>query len=196
MKIAMPAAVLAGGASRRMGREKAALPYGAGTLAEHQTARLAGVYREVWFVAKTPPAYAFGDARLLLDETAENAAAHGLHRVLTEGAERVFVLAVDLPALSRDVAAEIGRLALESDDPALVPEAGGLLQPLAAVWTRRALPELERRIARGELSLHGLARAVGARILPESEWRRIDPSGNSFLNVNTLEEYAVLRERA
>src|SRR4029450_6019910 len=98
-----------------------------------------------------------------------------------EGAERVFVLAVDLPALARDVAAEIGRRALESDDAALVPEAGGVLPPLAAVWTGRALPELERRIARGELSLHGLARAVGARILPESEARRIEPSRRFFL---------------
>ena len=38
----MPAAVLAGGASRRMGAPKAALPYGAGTLAEHQTGRALG----------------------------------------------------------------------------------------------------------------------------------------------------------
>jgi molybdopterin-guanine dinucleotide biosynthesis protein A len=179
-----------------MGREKGALPYGSGTLAEHQTARLAGVFDEVWFVAKRAPSYAFGDARLLLDTTSETAAAHGLHRVLAEGAERAFVLAVDLPVLSSDLAAEIGRRALESDDAALVPEAGGRLQPLAAVWTRRTLPELERRIARGELSLHELARAVDARILREVEWRKIDPSGNSFLNMNTLEEYAVLRERA
>ena len=46
-KIPMPAAVLAGGASRRMGRSKAALPYGAGTLLEFQTGRLADLFEEV-----------------------------------------------------------------------------------------------------------------------------------------------------
>ncbi len=64
------------------------------------------------------------------------------------------------------------------------------------MWSRAALPELDRRIARGELSLHELARGVGAEMLAESEWRPFDPSGNSFLNVNTLQEYATLRERA
>ncbi len=64
------------------------------------------------------------------------------------------------------------------------------------MWRREALPELDRRVARGELSLHGLAAALGAEVVSELEWRRADPSGNSFLNVNTLEEYAQLRERA
>lgn len=196
MKLPMPAAVLAGGASRRMGREKGALAWGAGTLAEFQTARLADLFREVWLVAKSPPGYAAGPARVLLDGTPEHAAAHGLRRALAEAADRVFVLAVDLPAVARDVLVEVARRGLEDAAPAVVPQADGRLQPLAAVWSRAALPELDRRLARGELSLHELARAVGARILTESEWRPFDPSGNSFLNVNTLEEYASLRERA
>ena len=60
MRIPMPAAVLAGGASRRMGRSKAALPYGAGTLLEFQTKRLAKIFEEVFVVAKEPPAFPRG----------------------------------------------------------------------------------------------------------------------------------------
>ena len=52
------------------------------------------------------------------------------------------------------------------------------------------------RIARGDLSLHGLAEEVGAEIFTEEIWRAIDPSGNSFANLNTIEEYAAIRERA
>jgi len=179
-----------------MGREKAALPYGAGTLAEHQVGRLAEVFREVWLVVKEEPSYRFGEARLLRDRTGETAAASGLRRALEEGAERIFVLAVDLPVLAAALAAEIGRRGLATRSAALVPASGGLLQPLAAVWTRAALPELERRMGKGEFSLQELARAVGAEVLPEEEWKAFDPSGNSFLNVNTLEEYVRLRERA
>jgi molybdopterin-guanine dinucleotide biosynthesis protein A len=179
-----------------MGRDKGALPYGAGTLAEFQAGRLARLFSEVWLVAKKAPDYAHGCARVLLDGREERAAAHGLRRALEESTDRVFVLAVDLPALADAVVEEIGRRGLEVEEPGLVPEADGRLQPLAAVWTRQALPELERRIFHGELSLQGLALAVGARILREEDWRRFDPSGNSFLNVNTLEEYVRLRERA
>lgn len=196
MKLPMPAAVLAGGASRRMGREKGALPYGAATLAGFQTERLAPVFEEVWLVAKKTPDYAFGAARVLLDDTPDLAAIHGLRRALREAKDRVFVLAVDLPALSAALIRAIGERGLATRAPALVPRAGGRLQPLAAVWRRTALLELDRRLLRGELSLHGLAEAVDAEILPEKEWRAIDPSGNSFLNVNTLQEYLQLRERA
>jgi len=41
-----------------------------------------------------------------------------------------------------------------------------------------------------------LAQAAGAEILEEADWRPLDPSGNSFANVNTLEEYVAARERA
>ena len=196
MKLPMPAAVLAGGASRRMGREKGALPYGASTLAGFQTERLAAVFEEVWLVAKQQPDYAFGPARVLLDDTPDLAAIHGLRRALREAEDRVFVLAVDLPALSDALLRAIGERGLATGATALLPRAGGRLQPLAAVWRKVALPELDRRLAQGKLSLHGLAEAVDAEILAEREWKTIDPSGNSFLNVNTLQEYAQLRERA
>jgi molybdopterin-guanine dinucleotide biosynthesis protein A len=196
MKIPMPAAVLAGGQSRRMGRPKAALPWGAGTLAEHQMERLARLFQEVWLVVKQGPEWASGPARILLDEDAEPAAIHGLRRALREARDRVFVLAVDLPALADAVICEIARRGVATARAAVVPEADGRLQPLAAIWRREALPELDDRLARGERSLQGLAEAVGAEILPESDWRAFDPSGNSFLNANTLQEYVHLRERA
>ena len=196
MKIPMPAAVLAGGQSRRMGRPKAALPWGAGTLAEHQTERLARLFEEVWLVVKREPEWAGGPARVLLDEDVEPLAIDGLRRAHREARDRVFVLAVDLPALEDAVIREIARRGLATGRAAVVPEADGRLQPLGAVWRREALPELDDRLARGECSLHGLAEAVGAEILTESAWRAFDPSVNSFCNANTLHEYVYLPERA
>ncbi len=179
-----------------MGREKASLPYGATTLAEFQTARLARHFEQVWLIAKRVPDYAFGPARVLLDEASEHAAVHGLRRALQEAKDHVFVLAVDLPALSDPVIGLVARRGMATEALALLPHADGRLQPLAGVWRRAALPELERRLTAKELSLHGLAQAVGAEIVSEAEWMEADPSGNSFLNANTLQEFASLRERA
>jgi molybdenum cofactor guanylyltransferase len=196
MTLPMPAAVLAGGASRRMGRPKAALPYGATTLLEFQTTRLAALFDEVLVVAKERPAFPAGPARVVTDASPEHAAIHGLVRALAEARDRIFVLAVDLPAVPPALFAAIAERALSSEAAAVLPRAGGRLQPLAGVWRRAAAEEAERRISRGELSLHGLAEAIGAEIFEEADWSDIDPSGTAFANLNTLEDWAALRERA
>ncbi|MGH9398898.1 MAG: molybdenum cofactor guanylyltransferase [Thermoanaerobaculia bacterium] len=194
--VAMPAAVLAGGASRRMGTSKAALAYGNATLLEHQTRRLAGVFGQVYAVVKEQPGFATGPARVLLDGSADYAPIYGLVRALEEAEDRIFVLAVDLPVVTPGLMRAIAARSLSSAAPAVVPRADGRLQPLAAVWRRCALEAARRRIASGDLSLHGLAEEIGAEIVAEEEWRRADPSGNSFANLNTLEEFLAHRERA
>ncbi len=192
----MPAAVLAGGASRRMGRPKAELPYGAGTLLAFQVSRLAEIFEEVLVVAKTQPASPVAPARVVLDRVPQHAAIHGLVRALAEADDRLFVLAVDLPAIAPALLRAIAERSLATDAPALVPRADGRLQPLAAVWRRSVLAAAERRIAAGEMSLQGLAEEVGAEVLEETVWRAFDPSGAAFTNLNTLEQYAAQRERA
>jgi molybdopterin-guanine dinucleotide biosynthesis protein A len=195
MRIAMPAAVLAGGASRRMGRSKAALPYGATTLLAFQTARLAEIFEEVLVVAKEAPGFESGPARVVLDGEAGHAAIHGLVRALEEAADRIFVLAVDMPALPAPLIRAIAVRGLASEAAAVLPRAGDRLQPLAGVWRRAALPTARRRVASGDLALQGLAGEAGVEVLEEAAWRELDPSGVAFENLNTLERYAVLRER-
>ena len=192
----MPAAVLAGGASRRMGVPKAALPYGRTTLLAHQAERLSEIFEDVLVVAKEAPGIDAGPSRLVLDASPVRAPSHGLVRALEEVSDRVFILAVDLPVVTAGVLRAIAQRSLASPAPAILPWADGRLQPLAAVWRSSVLPVARQRIARGDLSLHGLAEEVGGEIFPEETWRAIDPSGNSFANLNTIEEYAAIRERA
>ncbi|HMF09744.1 MAG TPA: molybdenum cofactor guanylyltransferase [Thermoanaerobaculia bacterium] len=196
MRFTMPAAVLAGGASRRMGVPKAALPYGGSTLLAHQTGRLADLFFEVFAVVKESPAFDAGPARIVLDGASDFAAIHGLVAALECVDDRVFVLAVDLPLVTPAVIGEILRRGEITGATALVPRADAELQPLAAVWRRRAAAVARTRIARGDLSLHGLAEEVGIEILEPEEWLLFDPSGNSFANVNTAADYVATRERA
>jgi molybdopterin-guanine dinucleotide biosynthesis protein A len=196
MKIAMPAAVLTGGASRRMGRPKGALPYGASTLLEFQTTRLAALFDEVLVVAKEAPDYAMGPARVILDGVPERAAIHGLIRSLEEAEDRVFVLGVDHPAVPPALLRAIASRSLAGDAAAVIPRAGGRLQPLAAVWRRRCLEPARQRVSHGDLSLHGLAREIAADVFDEAQWSPIDPSGVAFANLNTLADYAEHRGRA
>lgn len=192
----MPAAVLAGGASTRMGRSKAALPWGAGNLVEFQTGRLATLFSEVFVVVKEAPDYPIGPARVLIDPSPDFAAIHGLVRALEEAEDRIFILGVDLPGLTHDIVHEIAVRGLKTPAAAVVPEDGGRLQPLAAVWRKSAVRFAKNRIARGQLSLAALAEEIGADVFAESDWRKLDRSGNAFANLNTFQEYLAHRERA
>jgi molybdopterin-guanine dinucleotide biosynthesis protein A len=188
--------VLAGGASRRMGVAKGSLPYGAGTLAEHQTRRLSRLFSDVWLVVREEPGYAVGPARLLFDRDPERSALSGVIRALEEAEDRVFVLAVDLPLAGDDLLLAIARRSLESEAAAVLPRSERGLEPLAGVWRRAALAEAHRRAASGERSLQGLAKAAGLEVIAPEEWRELDPSGNAFENLNTIAEWTTARERA
>ena len=147
-------------------------------------------------MAKEAPRFDSGPSRLLLDRTSDQAPIHGLVRALEEVSDRVFVLAVDLPVMTEEVIRIIAERSLATRAPAVLPRADGRLQPLAGVWRRAVLPAALARIARDELSFYGLAQEVGAEILPEEVWRAGDPSGNCFANINTIEQYNAMRERA
>jgi molybdopterin-guanine dinucleotide biosynthesis protein A len=192
----MPGAVLAGGASRRMGVEKASLPYGSSTLAAHQVSRLAAIFEEVWLVVRDTPTYDPVEARLLFDSDPERSAMSGLLRVLAESEDHVFVLAVDLPLVPEAVIRAIAVRAAESRAAAVLPEESGALQPLAGVWRRSALAVGRARADAGDRSLRGFAQAVEAEAFREEEWRRLDPSGNAFANLNTVEDWTIARGRA
>ena len=179
-----------------MGRPKASLPFGSGTLLQHQILLLAPLFSEVFVVVKDAPDSALGRARVLLDSTSRQGAIFGLTRALEQVEDRLFVLAVDTPVLAPALIAEIARRGMKMTASVLLPRAEGRLQPLAAVWRRAVLPLALQRIASEQLSLQDLAQEAGAEVLEEAEWRPFDPSGNSFENLNTLEEYVAARERA
>jgi molybdopterin-guanine dinucleotide biosynthesis protein A len=74
MRLEMPAALLVGGSSRRMGRPKAELPWRGTTLAGWQAERLSRLFGEVWVVAKAGQPLPETAGRRLDESAAEPAA--------------------------------------------------------------------------------------------------------------------------
>src|SRR5215813_8803024 len=124
MKISMPAALLAGGASRRMGRPKALLRFGSGTLLHHQLTKLSVLFDETFLVVKDPPDAATGTARLLVDSTPKQAAIFGLIRTLEEVAYRLFIMSIDLPLMTPDLIRGIAERGAATGAAELIPESG------------------------------------------------------------------------
>jgi len=184
------AALLLGGASRRMGCDKATLSLRGVPLATHLARLLAPLFGELLLVGGAPPADTPG--RRVTDPEAPPCALRGLVGALEAAAtERVLLVATDLPALSADLL--LALVALPGAD-AVVPRApDGRLQPLCALYRREAtLAMAHRNLAGGRLRLGALMEALTLRVLEGEDLLRVDPGGRALTNVNTPEQWRAL----
>ncbi|MFM8979275.1 MAG: molybdenum cofactor guanylyltransferase [Planctomycetia bacterium] len=180
------AVVLAGGASARMGRDKASLPLGRGTLLGHVLEALAPLAGDLSVVARPgqvlpplPPA-----VRVLHDRRPGEGPLAGLVEGLRAARhDVVLVSACDTPLLVPAVLELL--LARLGSAPAAVALAGGLLQPMACVLRREVLGTAERLLAEGRRRPLDLLEAVAAVPVPEADLRAVDPQLRHLHNVNT-----------
>lgn len=183
----LSAALLLGGASARMGRDKAQLAVGGEPAATRLAKLLAGAFEDVLLVGGTPPAGAPG--RRVPDAEGPRCALRGLASALAAAREeRVLVLATDLMAMTPDVL--LGLVAYPEAE-AVVPRAGGFAQPLCALYRRApALAAARHCLARETLALTALLARLEVRWLEGDDLAALDPDGRALANVNTPEDYA------
>ena len=179
--------VLAGGAGRRIGGEKALVELDGRPLIHYPVAAMHGVLGEVVVVCKesTPlPTFA-GVARVWCEPDEPRHPLAGVICALSQTADRpILVCAGDMPLVTADVLRAL--LAVRAGDaPAVVPRVGGRLEPLLALYRPAALPTLAA-MAPGEP-----ATAVVERLDPLVV--AIDDE-DAFFNVNEPED--VLRASA
>ena len=180
-------AVLVGGASSRMGRDKSHLPVAGVPCAVRVARVLASVFEDVLLVGGDPPAEAPG--RRVADGDGPVCALRGLVAALEHAdAERVCVVATDMPAVTPTLVT--GLVAWPLHD-AVVPRDAHSPHPLCAIYSvERVLPVARDALAREALALRGVLDAVDTAYLEGDELARLDPTGLALRNVNTPEELA------
>lgn len=196
---AASAVVLAGGASRRMGRDKRQLPWGTDadgrprTLLQSVVDMLGAVADDVIVVANDRPNVE--RARVVPDAIPGSGSLGGiLSGIEAARHERVFVAAADMPFLNATLVRDLlGQL--EGHD-AVVPVIGNRPEPLHAVYGPAVAKAARTQIARGQLKIALAFEGLDIVWVPEADLRRLDPDLRSFRNVNTPEDYAGARRDA
>ncbi|MEO6797925.1 MAG: molybdenum cofactor guanylyltransferase [Candidatus Dormibacter sp.] len=179
--------VLAGGQSRRMGRDKAGLPAGDETLLERIITRLTPVVDEVILAGGAPLSLPNG-VRSVADRYPDTGPLAGIHAgLLAAMGDRALVVACDYP----DIDPEIVRFlqARVAGVEAVVPRIAGQAQGLCALYRVGVASHAERLIAAGERRVNALLEACAVRYLDEMELRGVDPGLRSFRNLNTPADY-------
>jgi molybdopterin-guanine dinucleotide biosynthesis protein A len=191
-------AVLTGGNSRRMGQDKARMPFLGRPLILRILDRLGPLADEVLISTSRPADLAFLDLPCLPDLVSGRGPLGGLYTVL-QAARNPLVAAVacDMPFANLALFEyERDRLA-ETGAEAVLPSTPEGLEPLHAVYRREAcLPVIGKALKDEKLKLTGWLSGINVEILPPEVAIRFDPDGLTFLNLNTPEEFRLAEERA
>lgn len=142
------AVILAGGRSSRMGRDKASLELHGQTLLARQIhlAHQAGA-AEILISGRPDADYPPFNGRVILDRFPGSGPLAGIESALAVATQPlVLVLAVDMPYLNVALLQKLG--AQHGENIGAIPRVQDRIEPLAAVYPRRAQPLAEALLAR------------------------------------------------
>lgn len=186
-------AVLAGGASRRMGRNKAFLEVDGKPLIALVLERLAEVCTERIIVANDVSLYAGFGLPVVPDRFPGVGVLAGLHAGL-QAASYDLMLAVgcDMPFLHPPLLRAFVDWAEGYDVVAL--RQGEQVETLHAVYRRTCLGPIEEAIRAGQRRIISFFPRVRVRYISPNEVLPLNPDLRSFRNINTPEEWEIARQ--
>jgi len=189
------AAILAGGASSRMGTNKALLKIDGEPLITRSYQTLARLFHEVIIVTNSPEDYAFLPCRKVPDIFPGIGSIAGLHSALHHSAtELTFVSACDMPFIEPEVIRHLCELQQEGYD-AVIPFSSGGQEPLHAVYSTGCRVVFEKAILDNDWKIVDILPRLKTKLISWDEMQSVSGAVKSFLNVNTPEEYVAICEK-
>ena len=184
---------LAGGASSRMGRDKALLELGGVPLVV-RAVRLLEPLVESPAVIALPARFNGLGLRVIADEKPGLGPLGGIATALRITVHSWnLIVACDLPYLTADWLSYLIERAISSRDDAVLPVSDGGPEPLCAMYHQRALAAIAPALARGVRKItDGLTGLAILQIAP-LEVKAFDSGGQLFKNINSVEEYEAAR---
>jgi molybdopterin-guanine dinucleotide biosynthesis protein A len=185
--------ILAGGASSRMGSNKALLPRQGLRFIEWIYRTLATLFDEVVVVTNSPEQYRFLPCKMVSDLYPGKGVLAGIHSGLASSRnDAIFVVACDMPYLNERLIRHL--CTLPGDQDLVIPSTEKGFEPLHALYRKGCLPALEELLQDdANRRVLALLSKVKSRELRSAEIAAFDPDFVSFTNINTPEEYFRMR---
>lgn len=190
--------IQAGGASRRMGQDKALLPFLGQPLITRVIQRLTGLADEVIINTNQQEAYRFLDLPVEPDVIPGRGALGGLYSALAiAGHPVVAVVACDMPFVNPDLLAAQKWILEEKGYDAVIPVTEQGTEPFHAVYRREnCLPAIKAALDAGSWRVNSWFDHAEVYFLSQGEASKYDPLHLAFRNVNTPEDFYVTEQLA
>jgi molybdopterin-guanine dinucleotide biosynthesis protein A len=180
--------VLAGGSSRRMGRDKAMMPLQGRPIIERIIRIMDGIFERTIIIAQAHQDFSLYGRQVVHDLVPGFGALMGLYTGLKKSPTwRVLAVACDMPFIQPGLLSYMCSV----DHPAdvIVPKINGHFEPLLAIYSKSCLPAIEELIGKSDKSILSLYPKVTVREITQEEIELSDPEQKSFIKINTRQEY-------
>ena len=186
--IGLTGAILAGGSSRRLGRDKVTLQLGGKPLAHWVAEVLAPMVKDLWLVTNHPQEHLGLGLPLVTDLVPFQGPVGGLATALFYARTPwVLVAAADAPFLTPDLAAALAGAAGKTSRPALVCRTARGLEPFPGLYAVRLFSRAQEFLP-GQRRFIGFLERLRPQVWEPEVWGKFDPEGASFFNVNRPED--------
>lgn len=176
-------AILAGGSSTRMGRDKALAPLAGKPMIQHQVERLQPLSGHLFIAGGDAAAWEHLGLPVCADQYPIGAALVGVYSALAASAgDGCLVVACDMPFVESRLARLLIGLAPGHD--AVVPVSSRGLEPLLAYYSRSCLSRLRTAIEKGELELASLLAELDVHRVSGPELAAVCDPQWTFFNIN------------
>lgn len=180
--------ILTGGASRRMGRDKAMLPWNGETMMQSLINKYGKSLGPVAVSVNEPGRFAFQGAAELVDEYPNMGPLNGIVSGFEHSDEELMLLTgTDLPFGESGLAERLCEL-MGSADACVMRRGVKGMEPLFAIYRRSCLLPAKSCLAAGKKSFRDLFAHISVRYVQPEELPGFDLD-KILMNVNTPEEY-------
>jgi molybdopterin-guanine dinucleotide biosynthesis protein A len=182
----MTAIVLAGGRSRRLGRNKALEQFGDRPLIQRVIDTVSLLDNDIVVVAASKGQLPQLDhrIRIVIDRYPISGALVGIFTGLKAArSHRCLAVACDMPFLNIDLLRYMISVSERYD--AVIPRMENMIEPLHAVYSTDCIEPIQLQIDSGNLKISDLLSKIRVRYIDREEIERYDPQHLSFINVNS-----------
>lgn len=189
------AVILSGGKNTRMGgQNKAFLPLGKGRFLDRIVDTLSPLFDDIIIATRQPDLYHEWHLPTAVDVFDIRSPLAGIHAGLIQAKnDFAFITSCDIPLLKRETVQVLTR-AIEPGISVVVPASGTYLQPLCAIYAKRCSSIIEELLDKNEVKVDRLFDRLRVRHIDYSQFEAVDPNLDSFFNINTPADLAVVRE--
>lgn len=188
-------AIIAGGKSVRMGRDKAFVKLAGKPLIQHVIERSRNLGQtETILIANQSERYRHLGLPVFSDVCPNKGSLGGIYTALTYAqSPHTLVIACDMPFIKTELLRFM--IAQISDAIDIVaPRVGGYPQGLHAIYSQSCRQPIQEQLAANRLKVIRFYDRMRVRYLDENDYEPYDVDGRSFVNLNTPEELQQARK--
>ncbi len=192
------AIVLAGGYSRRMGIDKALLTTSGQSHLAIIVDKLSRLSDDVTIIRRKDQTKLVTTAHVAFDIRPGEGPLAGLEVGLSQARhEYVICLSIDAPFVRIALLRYLVSLISQQERPwqAVIPMLDNHLYPMVSVYHISCLSEIQQRLDQKKRRVIDLIDNLSTRYVPQEEWEPMDPAHESFMMLNSLDDYEKVLQR-